>query len=225
VSADTSHPAIPAARERRWDPLVRVTHWGVAGAIVANGLITREGSDWHVWVGYAAAALLGLRLLWGVLGPAEARFSAFPPSPARAVAHVRDLVAGRRTEHRSHNPLGALMVYALWETLGLVAATGIAMAGPPQLGARPATDAAAPLMSIKAIETDAEDDDEAEGDGAGESGGEGGDEVLEEIHEAAANLLFVLAGLHVAGVAFETRRSGGQVLRAMSPWRRRVRPA
>ena len=110
-----------APTRRCWDPLVRVTHWGVAAAVVANGLITEGGSLVHVWIGLAVAALLALRLIWGLVGPAEARFSAFPPSPRRAIAHVRDILAGRHVVHRSHNPLGALMVYALWATLAVAA--------------------------------------------------------------------------------------------------------
>ena len=57
-------------------------------------------------------------------------------------------------------------------------------------------------------------------DGAGE--GEG-DEVIEEIHEVAANLLFILAGLHLLGVAFEMRRSGRGILTAMLPGARAPR--
>lgn len=220
MSEPVTTTAVASRPERRWDPLVRLTHWGVAAAIVANGIVTREGSDWHIWVGYAAAALLALRLLWGLIGPAEARFSAFPPSPSRALAHVGDIATGRRTEHRSHNPLGALMVYALWGTLAVVAATGIAMAGPQALRTPPA------VTSVNAGETGEDEDGEESEAGEGfEAGGEGGEEMLEEIHEAAANLLFVLAGLHIAGVVFETSRSGPGVVRAMLPGRRRPRAA
>ena len=67
-----------STQARRWDPLVRLTHWGVAAGIVANGAFTEEGSGLHLWVGYGVGALLALRLLWGVIGPPEARFSAFP---------------------------------------------------------------------------------------------------------------------------------------------------
>jgi cytochrome b len=185
---------------------VRLTHWGVAAAIVANGLVTEEGSDVHIWIGYAAGGLLLLRLLWGFIGPAEARFSAFPPSPAAALGHIRDIAAGRRTVHRSHNPLGALMVYALWAALAVVVVTGVAMAGPPSASTLPAAQAS---MVREAPIAEGDEDEE------GGERGEGGGEMIEEIHEAAANLLFVLAALHLAGVAFETRRSGSQVVRAM----------
>ena len=173
----TSRPAL------RWDPVVKLTHWSVVAAIIANALFTEEGSGTHVWIGYALAAILALRLLWGLIGPAEARFAAFPPSPGRALAHLRDIRSGRHVEHRSHNPLGALMVYAIWSCLGAVIASGIAMAGLP------------------------------------DEGGEGGEEEgpLGEIHEVAVNLLYLLIALHIAGVVFETRRSGREVVLAMLP--------
>ena len=76
---------------RRWDPIVRITHWSIALAVLANALVTEEGSGPHIWVGYALAGLLGLRLFWGVVGPAEARFTAFWPSPRKALAHLRDI--------------------------------------------------------------------------------------------------------------------------------------
>jgi len=217
------------ARPRRWDPLVRLTHWGVAAAIVANGLFTEEGSAWHVWVGYAAGALLALRLLWGFIGPREARFSAFPPTPGRAIAHVREIAAGEKRAHASHNPLGALMVYALWATLAVVVGTGVAMSGPPPSVAALTQPQASGEHEGAGEASEESEEDEAgergEGErGEGAEGGEGGgEEAMEEIHEVAANLLFVLAALHVAGVAFETRRMGPQILTAMTGGGRRRR--
>jgi len=43
---------------------------------------------------------------------------------------------------------------------------------------------------------------------------------MEELHQIAVNLLYVLIVLHIAGVVFETRRSGQQVVLAMLPRRR-----
>lgn len=126
---DTTEQITP--QPRRWDPIVKLTHWGIVAAVIGNALVTEEGSGWHIWVGYGLAALLGLRLLWGLIGPREARFSAFPPSPARAVAHLGEIGRGEVKRHASHNPLGALMVYAIWGTLLVVIGSGIAMSGPP----------------------------------------------------------------------------------------------
>jgi cytochrome b len=211
-----------AKAPRRWDPIVKLTHWGIVAAIIGNALVTEEGSGWHIWVGYGLAGLLGLRLLWGLIGPAQARFSAFPPSPGRAIAHIGEIKNGGSTQHHSHNPLGALMVYAIWAILLVVIGSGIAMSGPP-----PADPSA---VSGEAGEGGEEKEGEehaslgnlliapayAEEGGEEEIGGEG-KELFEEIHEIAVNLLYLLIALHLAGVVFETRRSGREVVGAMIP--------
>ena len=197
---------------RRWDPIVRITHWSIALAVLANALVTEEGSGPHIWVGYGLAAILGLRLLWGLVGPSEARFGAFWPSPRKALAHLRDIRAGTVTPHTSHNPLGALMVYAIWGCLLTIIATGITMAGPPPW------DGAEREEEHRSIAVSEQSHDEVSEEGDGEEEGEEG--LLEEIHETAANLLYLLILLHLAGVIFETRRSGKQVLVAMAPFGR-----
>lgn len=217
---------------RRWDPIVKLTHWGVVTAVIANALFTEEGSGWHIWVGYGLAGLLALRLLWGLIGPAEARFSAFPPSPGRAIAHLGEIRRGEVVRHRSHNPLGALMAYAIWATLLVIVASGIAMSGPPpadpaavkgEHGEEQAARPDLPSIALQAVipPARADEDEGEEANEAGETGGEGNeneaDEWLEEMHEIAVNLLYVLIALHLAGVVFETRRSGREVVGAMIP--------
>ncbi|RRN64212.1 cytochrome b/b6 domain-containing protein [Caulobacter sp. 602-1] len=206
----TATETTPASR--RWDPVVKLTHWTVVAAVVANGLITEAGSTPHLWVGYALAATLVLRLIWGVIGPAEARFSAFPPSPRRALAHIREIVAGRRTEHASHNPLGALMVYAIWSVLAVIVVTGLLMVSAPDT---PERAAASPVATVATLDRNGDDHEEA-----GEAGEEHEEGPLTEVHEAAVNLLYGLIVLHIAGVVFETRRSGRRIVLAMLPGRR-----
>jgi cytochrome b len=46
--------------------------------------------------------------------------------------------------------------------------------------------------------------------------GEGGEEAVEELHEAAANLVLILALLHVVGVVFETARGDRGLIRRMT---------
>ncbi len=116
---------------RRWDPIVKITHWGVAAVVVCNALVVGEGSIAHIYAGYTLAGLLALRVLWGMIGTRPARFSAFLPSASRALAHLRAIRTGQREHHVSHNPLGALMAYALWAVLAVIIASGIAMAGAP----------------------------------------------------------------------------------------------
>ncbi len=208
-----STPSTP----RRWDPVVKLTHWGVVAAVIGNAIFTEEGSGWHIWVGYGLAALLALRLLWGLIGPKEARFSAFPPSPARALNHIGEIGRGEVTQHRSHNPLGALMVYAIWATLLVVCGTGIAMSGPPPAdpGAVRGEHGEQTIASKAHEHEDGDEDGQEQGDG--EQGEEDEEGALGEVHEIAVNLLYILIALHLAGVVFETRRSGPQIVRAMVP--------
>lgn len=53
----------PGARELRvWDPLVRLIHWSVALSVLINSFSDGEEAL-HLWVGYIAAGLVGVRLL------------------------------------------------------------------------------------------------------------------------------------------------------------------
>ncbi len=212
--------ALLPAPQRRWDPVVKLTHWAVVVAVLANALLTEEGSANHIWVGYALAAILTLRLLWGLVGPAEARFSAFPPSPARAVAHVRQIAVRETTAHRSHNPLGALMVYAIWGTLLVIIGTGIGIAGLPSAngGGR----LAAASGEVAGAQSAAPGEREA-GEARGEQRSEGTEDSerkedpLGEVHEVAANLLYILILAHIGGVVFESRRQRRNLALAMLP--------
>lgn len=203
----------PVRSRRSWDPVVKIAHWSIVTAIIANALFTEEGSGAHIWVGYGLVAILALRLLWGMIGSPEARFSAFPPSPRRALAHLRDIRVRKKEVHRSHNPLGALMVYAIWSMVGVIIASGIAMAGPPSTAFLDRAALSGDVSRQLVLERgDHDHDDEPEG-------ARGEDSVWEEVHETAVNLLYVLIALHIAGVAFETRRSGREILLAMLPGR------
>lgn len=110
-----------------WDPLVRLTHWSIAFLILLNGAVLDDDGQPHVWVGYAVLGLVAARLLWGLVGPARARFASFPPSLSAARLHVDEVMRGRERRHASHNPLGALMAYNLWATLLAICGTGLMM--------------------------------------------------------------------------------------------------
>lgn len=187
-------PELPA-----WDPLVRLTHWGIAVAVLLNGLVVEDGSLLHVWLGYGALALLALRLIWGLLGTEEARFSSFPPSVRAAVHHAADRLTGKRQVHRSHNPLGALMVYALWGTLAVVVLTGVMLESEPF-----------PETGLLYEFSASLDDGEREEPGGLLS------EIAEEIHEAAANFLLFLAALHIGGVMLQSWLGGVNLIRRMT---------
>jgi cytochrome b len=179
--------------ERVWDPLVRLTHWATALAIVFNGVLIDGDALAHIWIGYTAIGLLALRLLWGLIGPENARFSSFPISPTGAWRHIVDLKRGEHKAHRSHNPLGALMVYALWTMLLIVSVTGVMLESEPF-----------PEHEVEYNRHDEDEDDD-----------EDRAEIIEELHEVSANLLLLLAVLHVGGVVLESRVSGRNLVRPM----------
>ncbi|QQM31395.1 cytochrome b/b6 domain-containing protein [Martelella lutilitoris] len=190
-----------------WDPLVRISHWTIAAAVIINGLLSKPGGTVHVWVGWIAMSVLAIRLGWGLLGPREARFSAFPPDPKAAVSHLLSVIRGKPREYPSHNPAGAMMVYALWAMLAVVIATGLIM-----------TDAKSPITIAEeraAVE---------QGDWsslANRSAGDDSDDSLAQsdivkgVHETAANLMLILALIHVAGVAVESHALRRNLVRPM----------
>lgn len=206
ATAQTQAGPAGATPPTLWDPVVRLTHWGIAASVVMNAALDEGGSLLHVAIGWIVMALLILRLVWGVLGPAEARFSAFPPNPLAALRHLRQLAAGRVRHYPSHNPAGAMMAYAFWAMLAVVTVTGLVMTG----GATPMQ-----VASDKAAVASGDWSALIRHDEGGSEGDESFAKAAEEVHEVAANLLLILAALHVAGVALESRAMRRNLVAAM----------
>lgn len=116
--------ATAATRQRIWDPFVRLFHWSLVICVVLNQGLLEEGDPPHQWVGYAAAALVGLRVVWGFVGTRHARFTDFWPTPARLRSHLVALRHGGSLETPGHNPLGALMMLTLMALVLLLGITG-----------------------------------------------------------------------------------------------------
>lgn len=209
MAAPRTRPAVSL-----WDPVVRLTHWGAAGIVLGNALISEGGSLIHVTLGWLLIALLLLRLVWGLFGPVEARFSAFPPRPMAALRHLRSLMAGKPRDYPTHNPAGALMAYALWATLAVLVVTGLVMTGgatPMQVADDTAAVASGDWSALIR---------ETEGDSSGDTDDGLGD-LAKEVHEMASNLLLLLAALHLAGVLLESRALKRNLVRPMVLGKRR----
>ncbi|WP_238366568.1 cytochrome b/b6 domain-containing protein [Mesobacterium pallidum] len=110
-----------------WDPLVRIFHWSLVAGFTANALIVEDESKLHEQMGYVVVALVLLRVFWGIVGTAHARFRDFPPSISGSMAQLSDMATGRRRVHVGHTPLGALMIYNLLVTMLAIGATGYMM--------------------------------------------------------------------------------------------------
>jgi cytochrome b len=115
---------VPAAGHRRvWDPLVRAVHWSLATLIVVDLFNEASANPWHRYLGYVAGALVVLRLAWGCGDRGYASLQAMAQSARQALAYFRR--SGRAAPlSMGHTPPGALMAFALWALVLVVALTG-----------------------------------------------------------------------------------------------------
>lgn len=110
-----------------WDLSIRLFHWALVVGFGANAILTDAESLLHRQIGYAIAALLAYRLIWGLIGSRHARFADFPPSISASVGQLHEMATVRPHAHAGHSPLGALMIYNLLITLVGIVATGYLM--------------------------------------------------------------------------------------------------
>lgn len=110
-----------------WDPLVRIFHWALVVFFIANAFVVDDDSDLHIWIGYAVAALIAIRIIWGFVGTKYARFDSFPPSASAASGQLTDIATGRKREHIGHTPLGAWMIYNLLLAIFVISVSGYLM--------------------------------------------------------------------------------------------------
>lgn len=114
----------PPERIKVWDLPTRLFHWLLAAAAVGLVVTGKLGGDallWHARLGYCVGTLVMFRVLWGFVGGNWSRFSAFVPSPSRALSYLR----GRTPAGPGHNPLGAFSVHAMLLFFALQVASGL----------------------------------------------------------------------------------------------------
>jgi cytochrome b len=194
-----------ATAVRIWDLPTRLFHWSLAVCVGGSIISIKAGSiDWHMRFGYGVLALVLFRLLWGFAGSRYARFAQFLKGPGATLSYLGDMAHGKERRYLGHNPAGAAMIVALLVTLSGTAFTGWLMEEPGRVAMLP------DLPSIVAPAwADDDGDDHAYGEG-GEAEG-----PLKELHETLANLLLLLAALHVGGVVLASFRHRENLARAM----------
>jgi len=175
---------------RVWDLGVRSFHWGLVASVtvcaITGFLVGRQALDLHWIAGAVIAALLLFRLIWGVCGAGYAQFRSFPLSVTAIRQHLAQALAGQPERHLGHNPLGAVMVYALMAVLAAIVLTGVvALGGVTKQG---------PLAFAMPF-----------ADGRSVLG----------IHNLLAYALLGMVAVHLGGVVFESRRSRENLARAM----------
>ncbi len=189
----SSHPE-PSGRVVVWDPLVRIFHWSLVACFIIT-FVTED--DWlllHSIAGYCISGLLLFRICWGLIGTRYARFSSFVVSPAKVLDYLKSLARGRPDHYLGHNPAGGLMIVVMMVMLLLVSLTGIITLATEGLG---------PL--------------------AGTFFASLSEDLLEEIHEALANLMLLLVIAHIAGVIVSSFVHRENLVRAMFDGRKPAR--
>ena len=107
-----------------WDRFVRTFHWMLVAGFVAAWLTGDEWETAHIWIGYAVAALVAMRICWGFVGSRYARFSHFIRPPRVVFADAADIAAHREKRYIGHNPAGGAMVLALMMLIVVISLTG-----------------------------------------------------------------------------------------------------
>ncbi|MDT8858388.1 cytochrome b/b6 domain-containing protein [Paracoccaceae bacterium Fryx2] len=187
--------AAPAPTVMVWDVWVRLFHWTLVPAIAAAAATGFLGGALWLRLHIASGvAAAALVLARIVWGFLGTTHARFADFVPRRAEVVAHLRGGAQARHLGHNPLGALMVLAVLAAVPVLGLSGLALLG--------GTLKSGPL--------------------AGLSYGAGA--LLGAVHEPLAIGHLVLVGLHLAGVAFESRRSRENLARAMLDGLKPARP-
>jgi cytochrome b len=160
-----------------WDLPTRVFHWLLV-LCVATSYLTGGEEGWlfvvHTASGYLIAVLLLFRVIWGLIGSPRSRFRDFVHGRRAVADHVRGLLALDPPRYVGHNPLGGWMIIFMLIVLLFTVGTGL-FSG--EEGG--ASGLLLPLVAAP------------------------GNEGLGEVHEVFANLVLILAIIHVCGVLLD----------------------
>lgn len=182
---------------RVYDPLLRLLHASIAGAILAL-IVTSQLADgfehgpyedtlWnlHILSGYGLATSLLVRLLWGMIGPASARWrDLWHPAEWKASLQKLRLPGTHRV---GHDPVASLAYLFAYGVMALMVVTGLGLAA-SEFQAGPL---AAWLGNASWLE-----------------------DVLKDPHEAGFVLMLWFIGLHMTALVYHQLR-GERVAQSM----------
>jgi len=163
-----------------WDLPTRVFKWSLVLAVGIAFLVSSgRPHGWlflvHVGCGYVVTLLLLFRLAWGFVGGEYARFHAFVRGWSSVRAYGQRLLRLAPPRTAGHNPVGGWMIMTLLLTLCAIVSTGLLAEGK--------TGGTGPLSTVLPPAVAA---------------------VIGSIHGWLGDLVMCLAGVHVAGVLFES---------------------
>ncbi len=176
-------------RVKVWDPFVRVFHWALFLAFTVAFFTEFDELRLHVFAGYVVALLVSLRIVWGIIGEKNARFSDFVYKPAAVVTYIKDMTRLRHKRYIGHNPAAGTMALVLLICLAATALTGALTYG--------AKEVSGPFATVML-----------------DYGWRYGKE-LKEIHGFLAWFTVFLAALHVIGAIAESVLHGENLVLSM----------
>jgi len=96
-----------------WDPLVRLFHWTLVGSFFIAFITEEDFLSIHTVAGYTVLVLIGIRIIWGLIGSQYARFVDFIYSLAEIKQFLKDTFSLKAKRYIGHNPAGGAMVLLL----------------------------------------------------------------------------------------------------------------
>jgi len=186
-----------------WDPLIRSSHWLLAAAVLIDW-VTDEPLWMHSWLGYLAGALVVLRIVWGFVGPENARFVSFVHGPRMVFDYLTGLIRFSSKRYLGHSPAGGAMIVALLIMVAATAVTGMANLASDR-GEGPMAGVIAKVERPPRI-----------------PGQRRPPLLMKQVHETVANVTLVLVVLHVFGVALASYAHRENLVRAMITGKKRA---
>jgi len=119
-----------------WDAWTRLFHWALAASVLFllfSGETGFQFYDWHRLAGECVLMLVVFRILWGLVGTSNIRFTAMLHHPANALRHLRALARRRVSDERGHNAAGSWAVIIMLLLLLVQATTGMMIADEEEL--------------------------------------------------------------------------------------------
>lgn len=114
-----------------WDIPTRLFHWfyaiGFTGAAVIALVLGEDGAlfPYHAILGLTIAALVAVRLGWGIVGTRYARFGSFVFGPGEILRYFRGVLTGGSARRLGHNPGSSGVIFAMFGVTLALAGTGV----------------------------------------------------------------------------------------------------
>ena len=109
-----------------WDVVTRLFHWALAIAVLMSFISIKflHDAELHVKCGAVVMTLILFRIIWGIAGPSNARFTNFVTGIPAVISYIR-LPRELKAQETGHSPLAGWAVLALLLALATQVSTGL----------------------------------------------------------------------------------------------------